>query len=426
MGEAHNIVPLVAREDFFSIYFSFIGKTESPRIYNRWMAISMVGALLSRQTWIPFGHSTIYPNQYIWLVGVPGARKGTAIGPIKNLLRSLKYEKTSPQRISPEMFLAQLQRINTPKNIQLLNEIEIEEMEFNSPCEMYVISDELADFIRGNTDFVKVITNLYDCLPFYDHPKLHGKSVYVHEPTLNITGGITPEDITLSVPPETMGQGFFSRLILVYSEPTTIRITIPEAPSNEAMARMVERLKAIMQHVKGPMEIPSESHELLTTIYNRFPGINSANFQHYNSRRFTHLLKLSIVMAAMDIKTRILPEHVLQANTILHSAETRMPKALGEFGRARHASITHKIVEVLKASPKPLALKDLWFHVVNDLNKLEDLITIIKGLEYAEKIQRITIDGRTGFLPLHKEDSKWYKGLVVEDEGFLFPEESIA
>lgn len=418
-----KVVPLHQKEEFFNLYFDYIGKTEAPKIYNRWMAISMISAILARQTWLPFGHGTIYPNQFIWLVGQPGARKGTALGPIKNLLRGIQFKKVSPQRLSPEMFLSQLQRLNAPKSIELMSDIEIEELEFNSPCEMYVLADEIGDFIRGNTEFVKILTNLYDNLPFYDHPKLHGKSVYVHEPTINFTGGITPEDITLTVPPETMGQGFFSRLILIYSEPTGIRITIPESPNEGAMQLLMRRLKDIAATVKGPMEIPADSQDLLKNIYTRFPGINSTQFQHYNSRRFTHLLKISIIMAAMDCTTRISMIHVLKANTILNAAEVRMPKALGEFGRARHAVITHKIVELLKVATAPLTLKDMWHHVVNDLNQMEDLIKIIRGLQYAEKIQQLEVGGKSGFMLLHKPEKKWQGGLVLEDKSFLFPEE---
>lgn len=421
---ASNVVPLPQKEEFFDLYFNYIGKTEAPKIYNRWMAVSMVGALLARQTWIPFGHNTMYPNQYIWLVGQPGARKGTALGPIKNLLTKLKYTKTSPQRLSPEMFLAQLQKVSQPKNMGLMSDIEIENLDFDIPCEMFVIVDEIGDFIRGNTEFVKILTNLYDNLPFYDHPKLHGKSVYVNEPTINFTGGITPEDITLTVPPETMGQGFFSRLILIYSEPTGLKITIPESPSDAALDLLVKRLKEIMSSVKGPMEILPEARSLLDETYIRFPGIRSPQFQHYNSRRFTHLLKITMVMAAMDCVTKITPSHVLKANTILNSAELRMPKALGEFGRARHAVITHKIVELLKAASSPLSVKEIWHHVVNDLNKMEDLVGILRGLQYAEKIQQLDLAGKSGFMLLHKPEAKWQKGLVYEEKGFLFPEEN--
>ena len=414
------------KESFFDLYFKFVGKTEAPKLFNRWAMISAMGALLGRQFFLPFGHSKIYPNQFVFLVGVPGARKGTAINPIKNLLHEIKYKKLSPQRISPEMFLAKLQQSNTPQSIDYLTDLEIENLLVQQPSELYVVADELADFLRGNTDFVKVLTNLWDNLPFYDHPKLHGKSVYVHEPTISIFGGITPEDIMLSVPPETMGQGFFSRLILVYSEPTGIRLTIPPSPSSAITKELAERVQRIVENVRGEATIDPEAFILLDQIYKKFPGIDDAQFIHYNSRRFSHLLKLCLILAALEETTTVNCECVLKANTILHVTEQRMPKALGEFGKSRNASISHKIMELLKNSGRPLGVQTIWKHVVNDLNQKEDLVKILVGLEYAEKIQRSSLgEGKTGFLPKVKAVIKWQEDLLWTEKGFLFSEETV-
>jgi len=415
-------------DDFFRTYFRYIGHTEAPKTYHRWAIISTVAALLGRQFYLPFGHSRIYPNMYVWLVGAPGARKGTALGPIKNLLYAIKYGKLSPQRLSPEMFLAQLQKMALPQNLSILEDLEIDSMPMQSPCEMFVVADEIADFIRGNTDFCKVLCNLWDNLPYYDHPKLHGKSVYVHEPTVNWTGGITPEDIMLSVPPEAVGQGLFSRVILVHSEPTGIKIRIPSSPSEEATNDMIALMKKVMT-VKGEATITEAAGLQLDAIYDRFPGIDSSQFRHYNSRRFTHLLKLALVLAATDTTTVIGEDHILKANTILTSTEYRMPKALGEFGRAKHAGVAHAILECLKSNGKPVSVRDLWKLTVNDLNRHEDLLEILNNLKLAEKIQQVRFKeagkDMVGFLPKYKSSSNWQEGLLWTGKDFLFPEEML-
>ena len=70
--------PMQAQRDFFDLYFEYTGETESPQIYHRWCALSMVGALLGRRVYLPFGHAPIYPNMYIMLEGNPGARSAEA------------------------------------------------------------------------------------------------------------------------------------------------------------------------------------------------------------------------------------------------------------------------------------------------------------------------------------------------------------
>jgi hypothetical protein len=413
-------------EAFFPKYFRYVGPTEAPAIYHRWTIISAVGALLARQFYLPFGHNTIYPNMYVWLVGPPGARKGTAMNPMKNVLRELQYKKISPQRLSPEMFLSQLQKLNLPEATDILSELEIEELPMDEiPCEIYVVADELADFIRGNSDFCKVLTNLWDNLPSYDHPKLHGRSVYIHKPTINIIGGITPEDIMLSVPPSAIGQGFFSRLILVHSEPTGIQITMPPVPSKDSLYEVVMAMTEMMEKVQGKATIAADAERILDAIYKKFVGIDNVQFKHYNSRRFVHLLKVCLIFAALDCSLVIRKEHVLKANTLMYVTEQRMPKALGEFGKAKNASVTHNVIEALKSTTVPLTIKDLWRLTVNDLNKMEDLVEIIKGLEMAEKIQRISISGKIGFMPLNKHAEAWHTGLTWDEKGFLYAEEMV-
>lgn len=410
--------------EFFAKYFEYIGATEAPKIYHRWSILSCVGALVGRQVWLPFGHNKIYANMYIWLVGNPGARKGTAMNCAKNLLHILKYNKISPQRLSPEMFLAQLQKMNLP-NMEALSELDIEAISMDAPCEIYVVADEVADFIRGNAEFCKTLCNLWDNLPYYDHPKLHGKSVYVHQPTVNMIGGITPEDIMESVPPAAVGQGFFSRLILVHSEPTGIKIPRPPTPTEEITNEMVEELQRICAAAKGEITIATDAERLLKQIYEKFSGIDSVQFRHYNSRRHTHLLKLCILFAVLDEGTIVEGNHVLKANTLLCVTEPRMPKALGEFGKARNATVAHNILEALKTTPAAMTIKELWKLTANDLNKMEELLEVIKGLEFAEKIQRIDLGGKTGFLPLYRQRAPWFKGYTWEEKGFLYAEEMI-
>jgi hypothetical protein len=106
-----QVIPInKAKEDtFYDKYFRYIGKTESPRIYHRWTAVSLLAALLGRRMFIPFGHDNIYPNQYILLVGDPGTRKGTAINPAKRLLKHSGYLRFAPDKLSTERFIIELE-----------------------------------------------------------------------------------------------------------------------------------------------------------------------------------------------------------------------------------------------------------------------------------------------------------------------------
>jgi hypothetical protein len=364
---------------------------------------------------------------YTFLVGAPGTRKGTALNPIKNILEKVGYRKIAPQRVSPEMFLAYMSKTHI-QGVEWMNDIELEELDIDAGHECFVLADEIADFIRGNTDFVKVLTNLWDNLPQYEHPKLHGNSIRLNRPTINITGGITPEDIMLSIPPEAVGQGFFSRVILVFGESTGRRITIPKSPDKDIVEEFAKQVAFIRDNIKGVATTDASGYGALDHIYNKYKGIDNPVFRHYNSRRFTHLLKLSMVMAALDRTIIISEAHVRKAHTILYVTEQRMPKALGEFGRSRNSGVANNIIEILRTNGMPLTVKQIWAHVHNDLNKFQDMVDIISGLQMADKVQQMKFKVKgevcTGFVCKNvangREDGK---DMLWTEEGFLSPEE---
>lgn len=410
---------------FYEDYFNYIGDTESPRIFHRWCAVSMVSAIIGRSIHIPFGHSNIYPNHYIMLVGNPGVRKGTALKPAKNALKYVEFDKLGADRISPEKFLSEMQSLNTDLEIEGM---EFENLTFNKPSEIYVVAEEFGDFIRGNAEFVRLLTNLWDNLDNYKHPKLHGKSVYVHEPTVNIIGATTQQDMAISLPVEVIGQGFLSRFILVHGEPTGIKITFPESVTPQRQARIEDRLKRIQQLLQdipnGTMQISQEAKTVLDRMYKTYVDLDDYRFKHYNTRRFTHLLKLCITFAVMDVAQEIQSVHVLQANTLLHVTEQRMPKALGEFGKAKHSDIANNIIEYLKGAKKPIPLREMWKKFSQDLNKIDELVEIVRNLESAEKIKKATLGSTAGFLPIFRMENKWHKDLLIQDE-FLTAEEMV-
>lgn len=406
---------------FYDDYFSYVGVTEAPKVYHRWAAVSIIGALIGRSCWFPFGHSNIYPNFYIMLVGNPGARKGTALKPAKNALKLIEFDKLGPDRISPEKFLSEMQALNGEIEIE---GVDFENLSFNTPSEIYVIADEFGDFIRGNVEFVRLLTNLWDNLDHYKHPKLHGKSVYVHEPTVNIIGATTQQDMAITLPTEVIGQGFLSRFILVHGESTGVKITFPEAVTEVRKKRIEERLKLIQEQVNGQVSISDKAKVLLDRIYKSYSELDDYRFKHYNTRRFTHLIKLCIIFAAMDVTTEIQDVHVLQANTLLHATEQRMPKALGEFGKAKNSDIANNLIEYLKSAKKPIPIREMWKKFSQDLNKIDDLVELVRNLEHAERIQKVQTAKGAGFLPLFKMETKWAEDLLIQKE-FLTAEEMV-
>jgi len=407
--------------DFFENYFEYVGidKSEPPASFHRWSAISMIGALLGRQCYLPFGHSRIYPNQYIMIMGSPGTRKSSAINIATKLLRMTGYKKFSSDRTSKERFLMDMSSVPETNDIDELLDLTTDE-----PAATYVAIGEFTDFIgQGNMEFVTMLTNLWDCPESYTNPKIHGKSVEVSKPVVNILGGNTAQGFTLAFPPEALGNGFLSRLIFVHGETTGRKITFPKAPDEMIEAMLVERLVAIRQNCKGEFKIHRDAEAVFDRIYNEAVELDDNRFKHYSTRRLTHLLKLSMILAVTDLRMEISKADALKANALLYYTERKMPKALGEFGKSRYSDISNTILDILNHSKKPLTSNDIYKKVSQDIGKMSELLEVMKNLQHAGKVQLTNVLGKSGFMPAHVDTKEWSKDLI--DDSWLILEEKM-
>lgn len=405
---------------FFKEYFEYVGTNEIPMIYRRWAAIAMVAALLGRDYYLPFGHGRIYPNMYTILIGSPGARKGGAMGPVRNLLLDAGYNKFGADRTSGERFIIDLYRSSLLGEDTYETLEDIENINLDEPSELFVLADEFADFIGlRNMSFINTLTKMWDCPPKYEHPKIHGKSVFVTKPTVNIFAATTPQSLLDTVPPEAIGQGFTSRFIFVFARSNGEKVTWPSTLVDNMHKDLVEKLFHIRKDLKGAAAISTEAKKILDRMYKEFTPVDDPRFQYYNTRRFTHLLKLCLVMSAMRHSTEINTFDAIQANTILYATEKKMPLALGELGRGRFSEVTNTILELIQK--KNLSFREIWKHVAHDLDKEADLSLIMRNLMSAGKIQNITIANKICFKRNMSPEAQWDSGLL--DEDFLTEEE---
>src|SRR6478735_6181970 len=215
----------MAQGDLFELYFEYVKKSESPIIFHRWSLISAVSVWLGRSCWLPFGPSRIFPNQYIMLIGNPGARKSTAIKGVKRILSSAGFNSFSAEKTTKEKFLMDLQgdadeHSNGEQVINLFGGSGASGL----PREVFIPADEFNEFTgSGNVEFLSMLGALWDWddpnVPYKNRVK-NSKSVEIYQPTVNILAGNTHSGFAEAFPVQILGQGFMSRLILVHAEPT--------------------------------------------------------------------------------------------------------------------------------------------------------------------------------------------------------------
>lgn len=414
--------------NLFDLYFQYVEGTEPPAVFHRWSLIGSIGALLGRQLWFPFGSSRIFPNQFIMFIGDPGTRKSTAIKRAAKLIGLTGYDKFGAQKTSMEKFLLDLQDDGAEEDdtaveykggkkrdaIDILSSLNLKldgDSSDDIPREMFVAADEFNNWIgSGNVTFQSLLGELWDwdepSRPYKQRLK-NSKSVSIYQPTVSILAGNTPQAFSDCFPLASIGQGFMSRLILVHSEPSGVKVTFPKEPSKELTAQLILHMQRMKSVCIGAVTMEEDAASALDLIYKGWTDMEDTRFKHYSSRRFTHLLKLTMIVCAARLSTHFTVQDVLYANTVLAFAETTMPKAIGELGKSRNAEAANKIMQVLYSAREPKLAQELWKVVQNDLDKIGDLASLMVNLEQADKVQRIkTATGKEGYLPKQKPMSR--------------------
>ena len=421
-------------EDFISLYLAYTSKTECPTFFHRWTAITSLSAYLGRQIHFNHGHFTLYPNLYTMLIGSPGTKKSSAIKIGAKLLKQAGYSTFAAKKTRQEKFLLDLAEQSQRKDIaaggtaldgeglDILDqnlfggELDMDEADNYTnkpPAECFIAADEFNNFIGlGNLDFISILGELWDYEGVYDYKLKNSKSVFIPNPTITILGGNTATGFAAAFPTETIGQGFFSRLLLIHGEPTGKKYTFPPPPDTELQDTLIKLLYKIKEKVTGELILEPDAMKLIDRVYHNWEGLDDVRFEHYANRRLTHLLKICLVITASRIGQSITVKDVIYANTILTFTEQLMPKALGEFGKAKHSETTHKVMMIIENATLPVTFQAIWKEVHMDLDNRSQQVEILASLQIAEKIQSVTADKIVGYLPIKKLRKEGVDGAI--------------
>lgn len=410
-------------DDFISEYMQYAGGTEVPDWYNRWSIITSIGAFLGRQYYFQHGHFTIYPNIYAMLIGSSGTKKSTAIKLAKKLLVQVGYKSIAAEKTTKEKFMMDLAGVGIEESNghDVIDKILDQNLwgTKDEDAETFIMADEFNEFFgNGNFEFISLLGTLWDYSGEFRSRTKNGKSIVINNPTISILGGNTPAAFSMAFPAETIGQGFFSRILLIYGEPSGKRIPFPSDPGIEFTNGINNAFAKIKSTVSGQVELSDVAERLLSKIYHNHDRIDDPRFEPYSNRRFPHLLKLCLITSASRLSRRIDERDVIYANTILTHAEQLMPKALGEFGKAKNSDVGHKVISVIEAAITPLKFKQIWKAVSTDFDDMKQLTVLLTGMLEAGKIQVIP---NMGYLPKRKvieeriDDMVDY-GLLTEQE----------
>lgn len=408
---------------FLKDYLDYVEDTEPPRIFHVFSAISGVGAALGRRCWLPFGIGEIFPNNYILLVGPPATRKSTAVGIIKSLLKegtNIKFgpndtagqrqgvisamagDIRNPDELKEDSALQQI--MNNLQDPDLMGQISTIEGHPADAHAIYICASEFASFIGVHSrEMISFLTKMWDG---EDHEyKLKNELVWLSTPLLSILGGTTPTLIAECLPTTAIGGGFTSRNLLVYANKKYKNIPFPTNPPEKKRANLLNTLKMISEQLEGPFSIEPCAESALEQLYGYQVKIQDPRFVYYIERRFTHLIKICMAMAAMRGSMTIEIQDVEQAQLILSTSEDFMVDALGEYGLSALSLAKQKMLEFIEhSSPAPVPRATLMAVMQRDMKQV-DLFNSLIDLCNANKIAEITTRYGPAYVYTDKNES---------------------
>lgn len=419
--------------ELFDTYFEYVlPNTESSSLYHRWCLVSIISATLGKRVHLNMGHFKLYGNMYIQLIGPPGVKKSSAISNAVGVLRAAGFKKFAPSQVTQGAFLEALSNASTMFDSDSLDAIitpdfldNLTNPEYkpkpaptkNAPLhastDIFIPADEWVTFIRaanGTADFLAQLGTFWDCPDRYTSPTKTAGNSDINHPYVCILSGNTPAGFARSFRDYSMEEGILTRMILVSSSQDRQRLPFPEELPKDKRKVLIKLLKRTMT-MKGVIVLSPEAKQMLSDLYTGWEVESAAAMQPYYSRRYTHLLKLCLILASVDEKLLVDTDTVVMANTMLAVTEKLMANCVTSlYADNEVGAVKSAIIEVLIANrnlpegeQKDIMKEaDIFRATKSDVMKLKEALTSLV------KDNRISLDPSTrGYmLKVHKLPKK--------------------
>lgn len=289
----------------------------APKIFRTWTAISALAATLEQKVWIKTSRPQ-YPNLYTFIIAHPGVGKSRTIAEGRDLVRQLPDFFLAPVSLT---FAALIDSLEQSKR-SIIRQPE-GELTYNS---MYICADEMGTFIhKYEPEMIDGLSHFYDTFPYQQERRGREHKTKIGSPQLNILAGSTPQNLTGFMPEKAWGQGFTSRIIMVFSDERILGDDFED--STHSTADLIHDLK-IINSLYGEFTVTQSYKDAVNYWRSRGepPTPDHPKLVHYITRRRVHIYKLSMIASINKSSGLVLTEDdFLQALSWLVAAETHMP-----------------------------------------------------------------------------------------------------
>lgn len=305
----------------------------------------MIAATLEQKVWLESG-GQLYPNLYTFLVGDPGLGKSRAIMAASNIVREhlpdIFFGATSMTRASLADYMVEAKRF--------IANIPYTPIEYNS---LVAVADEFSAFMHEyDSALVAALVEFYDVNPYSEGRRVANIRIKIAKPQLNLLTGSTPSNLLHTLKDYVWDQGLMSRVIMIYASERPLLDTL-NAPPSPKPVDLIHDIKVI-NTLFGPFAFSQGFAKAMNDwkLLGQIPVPTHPKLAHYNSRRFAHMLKLSMI-ASVDRSNELKLEvqDFNKAMGWLLEAEATMPFIFEVGSVAPDSRVMDEVVHFIKQFP---------------------------------------------------------------------------
>jgi hypothetical protein len=362
--------------NFLEKYIEFCcDLTDAPKRFHEFMGYVILGVLLGRDVYLPFGAEDIFPNFYLALIAPSSRyRKTTALKIASKLIRLVDTYKVLPSEFSQEKLVEILQLQNSGAFIFY---------EFKT-----LLGILEKDYMQGCKAF---LTELFDNPDQYVR-RTKAQDIVIDKPNISIISATTLGWFNEMVKEGDMEGGFLNRFVFVPVKIKEKSMPIPEALDPERLQGLKLLLIDIMKQFKGKKMVMTDSaKEMYCNWYKASEDEmdfddEDNGFKASATRLQIYLIKFAMLIAINDDRsTFINDEHLLKAIRLVDWLKKQAHGIVKVVSGGKVEKQFRRIIEVINKQGGSCS----WRQLLQQTHiKTRDLMELITTMEERGDIKR--------------------------------------
>lgn len=348
--------------------------------------------MLERKVWVTTS-APLYPNLYVFLVGDAGLGKSRPIDAAEKFMAGVADFKQAPTSTT----MASLTDcMNEAKKVIVRLGTKEDPLEYHT---LTIVADELSAFMdEYSNDLIAGLTKYYDCSPYSQARRGGDLRIKLAQPQLNILSGTTPSNLVKFIPETAWEQGFTSRVILIFSDKTEQQLInvfdTPERPIPKDMVHDLDIISKLYGQFGWDKEWAVAMHNWREAgmEVDGFKPPSHPKLRHYCSRRFAHMIKLSMI-SSVDRSNRLIldKEDFNRAMRWLIEAELRMGKIFERGTPGKDSEAIDEILHFVQAMGTASEAQIISF-ARKRVQYATNIPKLIQVMEQGEMIRAVSMD----------------------------------